>query len=163
MLNPSNKSKNIFFIGYYKNKNFDKDTINFINLNNDYHFYFVTWGDRNYSNIKNLKNVTLLHRINADKVHNLINNSKFVLSKKYINYDRFSGQLGLAMSYEKPLIIDSKTKQVYDLPGIAFHKDYTEIGKLDNIKEDQYNLIKQEIKIKKEQIISNNKEIFKKI
>ena len=38
-----------------------------------------------------------------------------------------------------------------------------EIGKIDNIKEDQYNLIKQEIKIKKEQIISNNKEIFKKI
>jgi hypothetical protein len=51
----------------------------------------------------------------------LINKSKYILSKKFINYDRFSGQLSLAMSFEKPLIIDLKTKNNYNLPGIPFY------------------------------------------
>ena len=78
-------------------------------------------------------------------MNDLIINSKFILSKKIINYDRFSGQLTLAMSYEKPLIIDIKTKK-YNLPGIQFHKNYSEIGKLDNITDEKYQILKMKLK-----------------
>lgn len=164
ILNRDNNFKmnnNVIFIGFYKNENFDIDTINFIKKNNNYNFTFVIWGDINYPNLQNLKNVNIKTNLKTRDMVKLLINSKFVLSKKVINYDRFSGQLSLAMSFEKPLLIDKKTKDAYNLPGITFNNNYTELGSLDNVNDEKYILLKNEIKIMKNKIIQNNKNIFR--
>ena len=65
------------------------------------------------------------------------------------------------MSHEIPLIIDIKTKKNYKLPGISFDKNYCEINNLDDITDEKYNSLKTEIKIVKDNILENNKNIFK--
>ena len=156
----SNYSKIVTMIGHYTNNDFDNDTINFINNNMKYQFFFVIRGDRSYPNLKNLQNVKLFTNLKTDDINTIINYSKFILSKKNINYDRFSGQLSLAMSYEKPLIIDVKTKNAYNLPGITFENDYSEIGFLDDITDEKYKSIKNQIKSLKIDLIYKNKEVF---
>ena len=154
------KSKIITMIGYYTGDNIDNDLLKFINLNNNYTFNFIIWGG-NVNKLKNIKNVNLYNSLKNNVMIDILNNSKYLLSKKYINYDRFSGQLGLAMSHEIPLIIDTKTKNNYKLPGISFNKNYCEIENLDDITDEQYNSIKNEIKLVKDKILENNKMIFK--
>ena len=154
------KGKIITMIGYYSEDNFDNDLLKFITLNNNYTFNFIIWG-ANVSKLKNIKNVNIYSYIKTDIMINILNNSKYVLSKKYIHYDRFSGQLGLAMSHEIPLIIDIKTKNNYKLPGISFDKNYCEINNLDAISDDKYHSLKKEMKLVKENILENNKKIFK--
>lgn len=156
LINNLENNKIITMIGYYENKHFDKDTIKFININKDYKFNFIIYGSKNYSNLKNLKNVKIYSHLKTSKMMDIINRSKYILSKKYINYDRLSGQLALAMSFEKPLIINSKTKQSYNLPGITFNKEYCEIGNLENIDDDKYESLKNEVKVIKEKILYNN-------
>jgi len=92
----------------------------------------------------------------------MLNNSKYVLSKKYINYDRFSGQLGLAISLVKPLIIDAKTAEAYSLPGVTFIKNYSEIGDIDLIDELQYRKLTRETASFKHTHLENNDAIFMK-
>ena len=154
------KNKMITMIGYYNDSNIDNDLLKFINLNNKYIFNFIIWGG-NGNKLKNIKNVNLYSHLKTDVMMDILNNSKYVLSKKYINYDRFSGQLGLAMSHEIPLIIDKRTKNNYKLPGITFDTNYCEIKLLDNITKKQYNSLKKEIKLVKDNILENNKMIFK--
>lgn len=150
----------ITMIGYYKNEYFDSDTLSFINSNKNYMFNFIICGSKNYQNLKNIKNVNIYNGINTSDMIAIINKSKYILSKKYINYDRFSGQLGIAMSFEIPLIIDFKTKTKYNLPGIHFIKEYSELKHLDNISNIEYTNLKNEIKIKKQEILDNNKLIL---
>ena len=159
-INNKLKNKIITMIGYYNDKNIDNDLVKFIKLNNNYRFNFIIWGG-NGNKIKNIKNVNLYKHVKTNFMINILNNSKYVLSKKYINYDRFSGQLGLAMSHEIPLIIDIRTKNNYKLPGITFNKNYCEINKLDNISDEKYNSLKKEIKLVKDNILEKNKMIFK--
>ena len=153
------KSKIITMIGYYNDNNIDNDLLEFINLNNNYTFNFIIWGGTG-AKLKNIKNVNYYSKIKSNIMIDILNNSKYVLSKKYINYDRFSGQLGLAMSHEIPLIIDIKTKTNYKLPGITFNKNYCEIN-LDDITDEKYNSLKKEIILVKDNILENNKMIFK--
>lgn len=150
--------KTVIFIGYYTNENIDEDTDKFIEMNSSYRFIFIIWGDPNY-NYRNLikhNNVTLLGGVKTDEMVQLIKDSKYVLSKKYINYDRFSGQLGLAMSFEKPLIIDSKTATAYKLPGLRFQTNYSEIGNLDEITGDQYDKSVAQIRSFNEEHLAKN-------
>lgn len=154
-------SKNIIMIGHYTNNNFDNDTLNFITENINYNFIFIIYGSRSYSNLSNLKNVKILSNVKTNNMINLINDSKFILSKKKINYDRFSGQLSLAMSHEIPLIIDVKTQKDYNLSGITFNNNYSEIGNLDDITDEKYNFLKSEIKTLKDNLLDKNKKIFK--
>ena len=65
------------------------------------------------------------------------------------------------MSHEIPLIIDIRTKKNYKLPGITFDKNYCEINNLDDITDEKYNSLKKEIKLVKDNILENNKMIFK--
>ena len=85
------------------------------------------------------------------------------MSKKYINFDRFSGQLGLAISFEKPLIIDSNTQQAYQLPGFSFDKNYSELDSLDSITDEEYNTKIEDIQKFKKKGLENNINIFKDI
>jgi len=153
-------SKTVTMIGHYKNENFDHDTINFIKQNSKYHFNFIIWGSVNYPNLDNIENITILSNVKTVTMDKIIKESKFILSKKKIQYDRFSGQLALSISYEKPLIVDIKTKDTYQLPGIVFNKNYNEIGILDDINNEKYNNIIEDIKQLKENMINRNKYIF---
>lgn len=120
--------KTILCIGYCKNESISKNTIRFFHSMSEYQFIYITWGDRSYSNLENIKNVRRIDRgMSAIDMTTLIAKCSFILSKNPINYDRFCGQLSMAVSYEKPLIIDKKTADSYGLPGIIFHKDYTEV------------------------------------
>lgn len=161
-INSGFKNKIITMIGYYDDNNIDNDLLKFINLNNNYTFNFIIWGGTG-AKLKNIKNVNYYSKIKSNIMIYILNNSKYVLSKKYINYDRFSGQLGLAMSHEIPLIIDLKTKNNYKLPGITFDKNYCDINNLDDITDEKYNSLKKEIKLVKDNILENNKKIFKSV
>lgn len=162
VFNPPNlrnvSKNNITFIGFYKNDNIDLDTIKFIKQNNNFTFNFIVRGDKNYNNLLYLDNVCIYNNINATKLINIIHESKFILSKKYISYDRFSGQLGLAMSFEKPIIIDFKTSKSYNIPGIVFKNNYSEV----NINMTNLEYISHINKIKKfkEYTFNNNKQII---
>ena len=161
ILSVSSKVSNtVTMIGYYRNSDFDMDTIKFINDNINYNFIFIIWGSRCYPRLRNLKNVKLISEIKTNNMIEIIHESKFILSKKNIWYDRFSGQLALAMSYEKPMMIDIITKDTYNLPGIAFDTNYSEIGYLDDITDEEYKLLKNEIHFFKETIIDRNKSRF---
>jgi hypothetical protein len=76
-------SKIITYIGYYRNCQIDDDTLLFIEKNLDYQFNFIIWGD-NYtsSNLKNYTNVKILQNINTSSLIEIINQSKYILSKK---------------------------------------------------------------------------------
>lgn len=152
------KSKIVTMIGYYNN--IDDDLLKFINLNSNYTFNFIIWGCNSEQKLKNITNVIFYSSVKTDIMIDILDNSKYVLSKRYINYDRFSGQLGLAMSHEIPLIIDIKTKNNYKLPGITFEQKYCEIGNLDNITNEKYSSLINEIKIRKNEILEHNKQIF---
>lgn len=150
-------NKIVTMVGYYTLECFDEDTIMFINKNKQYIFNFILWGSDDYSRLQSLENVKLYRSLEATAMMNIIHDSKYILSKKYINYDRFSGQLGLAVSYEKPLILDVKTKTAYNLPGITFTNQYSEIGNLDTIDVDQYERIQHDIRILKQELLQKNK------
>ena len=64
------------------------------------------------------------------------------------------------MSHEIPLIIDAKTQKAYNLPGITFYNNYSDIGNLDDVTDKQYNLLKNQIKTCKDNLIDKNKKIF---
>lgn len=153
----------VTMIGHYLNKYFDIDTISFIKQNSNYKFQFIINGENDYPCLNGLTNVSVHRNITMTDMAKLISISKYILSKKYIHRDRFSGQLGLAMSFEKPLIVDLKTKIDYELTGITFENQYTEIGKLDDISNDIYNNLKKDVSVKKHTIINNNALLLKKL
>ena len=159
--NKSNKQI-ITFIGYYLNNNIDNDTDLFIQNNQEYQFIFVVWGDTTYSRLNRYSNVKVLQHIQTNVLVPLIRDSKYMLSKKYINFDRFSGQLGMAMSFRKPLIIDSKTAEAYSLPGIIFKKNYSEV-KLSTVSDIQYDGLLEDIKTFNDTCIERNTNTLKQI
>jgi hypothetical protein len=155
----SENSKSITMIGYYNDDNIDKDLLTFININDNYKFNFIICGG-NGNKLRNIKNVNYYSKVETNSMIDILNSSKYILSKKHINYDRFSGQLSLAMSHEIPLIVDIKTKNSYNLPGITFDKNYCDIENLDNISDEKYSELKNEIKLFKYNNLENNKKIF---
>jgi len=158
-------NKVVTLIGYYKNSDVDADTQKFIESNSDYTFNFICWGDNatNYTNVTKYPNGKWYSKIPTLQMIDIIKNSKYILSKKYINYDRFSGQLGIAASFEKPLIIDEKTQKIYNLPGIPFKKNYTEVGKLSDINDEKYEELVSQTKEFKMKIIEENRKLLQSI
>lgn len=153
-------SNQITMIGLYDEESFDQDTIQFIHANHNYTFNFIIRHYNNhYEKIKSIQNVHLYIGLSTPKMVDIIYNSKYILSKKNIKHNRFSGQLGLAVSFEKPLILDCQTKKTYNLPCLSFDKKYGEIGKLDNIC--NYDELKNNIKAKKKEMLKHNKKIFR--
>ena len=155
--------KVVTFIGYYLNRQFDKDILDFIKLNEDYTFNFIVRGEksRNYPVLKGIKNVNCYNNIEGEKVVELLKSARYILSKRHINYDRFSGQLGLSVSYEKPLLVDKRTMDVYKLPGISFEKNYMELGKLSDIDDNMYDDLWNKVKKFKTDAIKKNTEILR--
>lgn len=153
----------ITLVGYNTDNSFDINTQEFIRENPDFTFNLIVWGSKKYNTVKNFKNVKLYHYLDTDKMVKIINKSKFMLCKKNISRTIFCGNLALALSFEKPLIVDTKTKDDYKIPGIEYKSDFTEVGKLNSISDERYCQTIQEIKIFKENTIENNRVIVKDI
>lgn len=160
-LNKTNKQNTVTLIGYFENKHADEDLDLFIYKNPDYTFNFVIWSEFIYNNLTKHRNVNVLHNIKTSELVDIINSSKYILSKRHINYTSFSGQLGLAMSFETPLIVDTRTASSYGLPGILFDTRYDEIEKLESISDEKYNKIVEDIKAFNEKALEKNSEIIR--
>ena len=157
------ETKTVLLIGYYLQSSIDEDTENFIKNNNEYTFIFITWGDSSYKKLTDHSNVRVLHDVKTPTMFQLIAECKFMLSKKYINYHIYSGQLGLAVSFEKPIIIDSKTAGAYKIPGIVFNENYTDIGKLDDVTEEAYERHIEDLRLFKNEVSENNRDTMKRL
>lgn len=160
-LNKTNKQNIVTLIGYFENKHADEDLDLFIDKNPDYTFNFVIWSEFGYHNLRKHCNVNVLHNVNTPELVDIINSSKYILSKRYINYTNFSGQLGLAMSFEIPLIVDNRTASSYGLPGVFFDTSYNEIEKLESISDEKYNKLVEDIKAFNEKALEKNSEIIR--
>lgn len=66
------------------------------------------------------------------------------------------------MSYEKPLLVDTKTKEAYNLVGIPFETDYSELGNLNDIDVTRYKNFIHDIKNFEEKTLATNKLVMKK-
>ena len=153
------RQKTILCIGFYRNHWIDDDTITFFKEMSEYSFVFITWGDDYYENLMNIHNVKYIPRgLSAIEMAGMIQKCSFILSKKVINYDRFSGQLSLAMSFDKPLIIDEHTARAYQLPGVIFKNNYTEVSSSFPMDENAYYKHVLDVKQFKETQIKRNRE-----
>jgi len=162
VLTPS--SKNIVIrLGYCTNACIDNETDIFIRNNMEYTFIYVVWGGKSYSNLTKHQNVRVFHNIDTNHLVDLIQQSKFFLSRKVMNYDRYSSLLGMAVSFEKPLILDARTAQAYNIPGFVFHKDYTEIGKLSLITNNHYECTLNATRAFKTDMIQRNHSVLTQI
>ena len=121
-------SKSITLVGYYLNHWVDEDLQYFIE-NSHHTFNFVVWGDDNYDNLTRFSNVAVYYNASTDHLNEIINNTSYILLRNasYINYDRFTGMISLALSFKKPMIFDKKTKEAYNIPGIVYEKRYSEL------------------------------------
>ena len=73
----------ITMIGFYDEEKFDQDTIQFIHTNQNYTFNFIIRRYNNrYEQIKKIQNVKLYVGISTSEMINIIQSSKYILSKK---------------------------------------------------------------------------------
>lgn len=152
----------ITFVGYFTNNWVDNDFDNFINTSN-YMFNFVVYAEDDYTILDKYKNISVYRGIQQETLVDLIKSSKFILSRKFPNYDRFSGTYSLAMSFEKPLILNKKTRDIYDFPGIVFEHEYSEIIEQLNMSNDDYDLLLGKVKSFNTKTLSDNKDKLTKL
>jgi hypothetical protein len=162
--------KKVVMIGYYLPSSFDGDTLEFIRMNHDYTFEFyvgMTCGKRHQEYMPIQAALPNLHintqRLSITELAKKIQPAKFVLGKKwkYTLHDRFSGQLSLAMSYQKPLLIDKQTKEDYNLPGFQYDGEkYCTIGPLREIDDEKYNNVVEEIRTFNDTTLQRNKDMM---
>jgi hypothetical protein len=112
-------SNTICYIGFFIQEQMDDDLIYFIK-NSKFSFTFIVWGDSNYNYLSSYSNVQVLTNVSTEVLSSYLEKSKYILSKKspYQRDDRFSGVLSLAVSFKKPLILQEKYRQVYNIPSI---------------------------------------------
>jgi hypothetical protein len=121
-------NKSITFVGYFMNRWVDEDLQYFIE-NSQHTFNFVVWGDGNYDNLTRFPNVIVYYNVQYDHLTEIINNSSYILLRNasYINYDRFTGMITLALSFKKPMIVDKRTRDAYNIQGIVYEKRFSEV------------------------------------
>lgn len=159
-------NKSITFVGYFLNSWVDEDLQYFIE-NSHHTFHFIVWGDGNYNKLTKYSNVNLYYNASSEHLNEIINNSSYMLLRNasYINYDRFTGMIALALSFKKPMILDRKTKEAYEIPGIVYEKRYSEI--IDTLNNDitpvVYEKMVDSISKFNENAINQNKRIVNEI
>jgi len=147
------------FIGYYRDSWCDDDFNSFIK-NSKFKFNFVIYGDDNYPKLSSYSNVSIMHKLPMNILSEMIYNSKFILARKpqYINKDRFCGCFTLAMSFNKPLIVDEQTQSIYKFPGVIFKNGYSEITDTINTMSDcEYDGLLNEVSNFRNNAINENK------
>ena len=159
-------SKSITLVGYYLNHWVDEDLQYFIE-NSHHTFNFVVWGDDNYDNLTRFSNVAVYYNASTDHLNEIINNTSYILLRNasYINYDRFTGMISLALSFKKPMIVDKKTKEAYNIPGIVYEKRYSEL--IDTLNNDISSIVYEKLvdsigEFNKD-VINKNKRILREL
>lgn len=153
--------KRIACIGYCKNDYIDSDTVSLFQQLYDYEFIYVCWGDDAYPALNNISNVrTIRQGLSAISMCRLIQECAFLMMRKHANYDRFSGQLSLAVSYEKPLLIDKRTADAYGLPGLMFGTQYTELVSQFPVSSEKYQSEVEKLRAFKQKQRENNKRVM---
>jgi hypothetical protein len=156
-------NKSITFVGYFLNTWVDEDLQYFIE-NSHHNFNFIVWGDGNYDNLTRFPNVVVYYNVQHDQLTEIINNSSYILLRNasYINYDRFTGMISLALSFKKPMIVDNKTKEAYNIPGIVYEKRFSEvIDTLNNeVSQNVYEKLVNSISEFNTDVINKNKRII---
>jgi hypothetical protein len=159
-------TKSITFVGYFLNSWIDEDLQYFIE-NSNHTFNFVVWGDGNYDKLTRFSNVSVYYNTSSNHLNEIINNSSYILLRNasYINYDRFTGMIALALSFKKPMIVDKKTKDAYKIPGIVYEKRYSElINALNNeISFVVYEKLVDSIEKFNKDVINKNKKIIREV
>ena len=159
-------TKSITFVGYFLNMWVDEDLQYFIE-NSNHTFNFVVWGDGNYDKLTRFSNVSVYCNTSTDHLNEIINNSSYILLRNasYINYDRFTGMISLALSFKKPMIVDKKTKDAYKIPGIVYEKRYSElINVLNNeISSVVYEKLVDSIEKFNKDVINKNKKMIQEL
>jgi len=159
-------TKSITFVGYFLNMWVDEDLQYFIE-NSNHTFNFVVWGDGNYDKLTRFSNVSIYCNTSTDHLNEIINNSSYILLRNasYINYDRFTGMISLALSFKKPMIVDKKTKDAYKIPGIVYEKRYSElINVLNNeISSVVYEKLVDSIEKFNKDVINKNKKMIQEL
>jgi len=156
-------NKSITFVGYFMNRWVDEDLQYFIE-NSQHTFNFVVWGDEKYDNLTRFPNVVVYYNLQYDHLTEIINNSSYILLRNasYINYDRFTGMITLALSFKKPLIVDKRTRDAYNIQGIVYEKRFSEI--IDTLNNDVSSIVYEKLvdsigKFNKD-VINKNKQIM---
>jgi hypothetical protein len=156
ILQRKRASKSVALIGYFQGQHLDEDTKRFLTMNPDYTFYFVIWADRHYPEFMKYPNVIVKQGIQTPELISIVEECKYILSKKYINYDRFCGQLSLSVSFLTPLLADEKTAHSYRFPAITFQSEYSELGSLSSISDQTYDdLVTKTTQFREDSITSN--------
>ena len=151
--------KIITYIGHMTKDAIDDDLDNLIK-NSGYTLNFVIWGDELKDLLSKYPNVNVfIDTYGTKEMSELIKKSKFLLARKapYANYDRFSGVFSLAISFSKPLIVDKKSQDIYNFPGIIFNDKYSEIISNLNISDTDYDNLVNEVDTFKNKMLEENK------
>jgi hypothetical protein len=125
------------------------------------------WGDGNYDNLTRFSNVVVYYNVQHDQLTEIINNSSYMLLRNasYINYDRFTGMISLALSFKKPMIADKRTKEAYNMPAIVYEKRFSEvIDTLNNdVSQNIYEKLVDSIGEFNKDVINKNKIIIREL
>jgi hypothetical protein len=159
-------NKSITFVGYFMNRWVDEDLQYFIE-NSHHTFNFIVWGDGNYDNLTRFPNVVVYYNVQYDQLTEIINNSSYILLRNasYINYDRFTGMISLALSFKKPMIVDKITRDAYNIPGIVYERRFSEV--IDTLNNDVslivYENLVDSISEFNKDVINKNKQIMREL
>jgi hypothetical protein len=154
----------IIYLGYIIEPFVDEDTKNFIRELKDYTFIFV--GGSHIEGFNNMTNVKQYSRVDQVQLVDMLNISKFVLTRKipFQKTDRYSGTLGHSISHRKPMIIQKYTSDSYNLPGIVFNDNYCEvIHTIKNMTDEDYTKQLEAIDISCKDLSINNKDALKRL
>ena len=67
------------------------------------------------------------------------------------------------MSFKKPIIIDKKSQEIYNMPGIVYNKSYCEINEKLNITDTEYDNLLSKIDSFNLEHLEKNKKIMDNI
>uniref|UniRef100_A0A6C0DIR1 Glycosyl transferase family 1 domain-containing protein n=1 Tax=viral metagenome TaxID=1070528 RepID=A0A6C0DIR1_9ZZZZ len=166
-LKTENYENIILLFGSFGSDCVDDDLRNFINYLKEYQFYFIGGGSRHIHEFDNYPNVKQIDdKVGIYDLVEYIKKSKFILTRKtpYQNTDRYSGALGHSISHRKPMIIQKITSESYDLPGIIFDKEYSEVmDTIKNMSDKDYKKHLTDIDLSSERISENNSKYLCKL
>jgi hypothetical protein len=130
----------ISIIGYFDNNSLDNDLIKFIN-SSKYTFNIISY-NTNGNCFRNYSNIVFTNTMSTEDMIKTINNSKFILARnqRYMNRDRFTGILTLAISHRTPIILGEYFAELYNIPAITYKENFCEIkDKINGMSDFEYN------------------------
>ena len=170
-----NKNNRIVITGRFKDNHRDvNDLKNFIEYNNNGDFEIIICSRLEKfvpNELYELSKINPLHLkifigLNSTELEKIIISSKYICplvsSESWYFNDRFTGNIALSYNYNKPLIIQNKLRDIYDIKNcLSYENTLIElIDKITNISDSEYiNIIKDLYTEKLEIINRNNKKL----